>query len=165
MATEQHEDVLRSLLDAAVLRPSHAVFIQSYQHEVIEKSKRGELPLKRLASQTLAEASRSQYRSSERHLRALLAEACAQLPAFPETFARVLSVRSAGLVASFASARVVALHLSCVVLDAALQAAEGPAQAWLPELLAAQSRLLEATVDDASRSQQQARAALLKLLK
>ncbi|KAE9015717.1 hypothetical protein PR001_g13467 [Phytophthora rubi] len=165
MATEQHEDVLRSLLDAAVLRPSHAVFIQSYQHEVIEKSKRGELPLKRLASQTLAEASRSQYRSSERHLRALLAEACTQLPAFPETFARVLSVRSAGIVASFASARVVALRLSCVVLDAALQAAGGPAQAWLPELLAAQSRLLEATVDDAPRSQQQARAALLKLLK
>ncbi|KAG6613552.1 Translational activator GCN1 [Phytophthora cinnamomi] len=167
MATEQHEDVLRSLLDAAVLRPAHAVFIQSYQHEVIEKSKRGELPLKRLASQTLAEASRSQYRSSERHLRALLAEACAQLPAFPETFARVLGVRSAGLAASFASARVVALRLSCVVLDAALQGedAAAAAPAWLPELLAAQSRLLEATVADASRSQQQARAALLKLLK
>ncbi|EGZ23887.1 hypothetical protein PHYSODRAFT_485685 [Phytophthora sojae] len=165
MATEQHEDVLRSLLDAAVLRPSHETFIQSYQHEVIEKSKRGELPLKRLASQTLAEASRSQYRSSERHLRALLAEACAELPAFPETFARVLSVRATGFVASFASARVVALRLSCVVLGAALQATEGAAPAWLPELLAAQSRLLEATVDDAPRSQQQARAALLKLLK
>ncbi|KAG7381488.1 eIF-2-alpha kinase activator GCN1 [Phytophthora pseudosyringae] len=160
----EQEDVLRSLLDAAVLRPSHVAFIQSYQHEVLAKCTAGELPLKRLASRVLAEAYRSQYRSSEQHLRALLAEACAQLPAFPETFSRVLRAKTPALVASFAGARAVALRLSCVVLDAALAAGLEPAAAWLTELLAAQSRLLEAAANDSERGQRQARKAPLKLL-
>ncbi|KAF4319813.1 hypothetical protein JM18_003529 [Phytophthora kernoviae] len=64
----ESEDVLKGLLDAAVLHPSRLTFIQSYQHETLEKAKNGELSLKRLASQTLGEAYRSQYRSSEVHL-------------------------------------------------------------------------------------------------
>ncbi|ETN22669.1 hypothetical protein PPTG_02536 [Phytophthora nicotianae INRA-310] len=161
----EQEDVLRSLLDAAVLRPSHLVFIQSYQHEVVTKCKASELPLKRLASQILAETYRCQYRSSEQHLRALLAEACKELPKFPEIFSHVLRAKAPALVASFASARVIALRLSCVVLDAALIADSKPDAAWLNELLAAQSCLLEATIGDSERSQKQARKAPLKLLK
>ncbi|KAL4175881.1 hypothetical protein KRP22_000839 [Phytophthora ramorum] len=142
MAAAQ-EDVLRALLDAAVLRPSQLVFIQSYQHETIEKAKSGELSLKRLAGYTLAEAYRSQYRASERHLRALLAEACTELPSFPEIFTHVLRAKAPALVASFSGAHA----------------------AWLAELLATQSRLLEATTLDAERSQQQAISALQKMLK
>ncbi|EEY69168.1 translational activator GCN1, putative [Phytophthora infestans T30-4] len=160
----EQEDVLRSLLDTAVLRPSHLVFIQSYQHEVVTKCKAGELPLKRLASQVLAETYRCQYRSSERHLRALLSEACKELPTFPEIFSHVLRAKTSALVASFASARVIALRLSCVVLDAALSADTKADAAWLNELLSAQSRLLESTIGDKERSQKQARKALLKLL-
>jgi hypothetical protein len=156
----QQEDVLRALLDAAVLRPAQLVFIQSYQHEVLEKCKQGSLPLKRLASQCLAQAYRSQYRRSEVHVRALLAEACKELPDFPEIFSRVFKAKVPVLAASFAGARVIALRLACVVLDAADKDA-----AWLPQLLATLSRLLEATLLDAERSQQQARHALLKLLR
>ncbi|KAL4137260.1 hypothetical protein PRIC2_000782 [Phytophthora ramorum] len=164
MAAAQ-EDVLRALLDAAVLRPSQLVFIQSYQHETIEKAKSGELSLKRLAGYTLAEAYRSQYRASERHLRALLAEACTELPSFPEIFTHVLRAKAPALVASFSGARVIALRLSCVVLDAALSSETHADAAWLAELLATQSRLLEATTLDAERSQQQAISALQKMLK
>ncbi|KAI9997295.1 hypothetical protein PInf_000735 [Phytophthora infestans] len=134
----EQEDVLRSLLDTAVLRPSHLVFIQSYQHEVVTKCEAGELPLKRLASQVLAETYRCQYRSSEQHLRALLSEACKELPTFPEIFSHVLRAKTSALVASFASARVIALRLSCVVLDAALSADTKADAAWLNELLSAQ---------------------------
>ncbi|CAH0491585.1 unnamed protein product [Peronospora farinosa] len=161
----EQEDVLRSLLDAAVERPSHLVFIHSYQHEVLEKCKNGELPLKRVASQILAQCYRSQYRSSERHLRALLADICLQVPHFPEIFAHVLLVKCPGLVASFASARVIALRLSGVVLDAVLTIKTLPDATGLIELLTSQSRLLEATIDDSERCQQQARKAVLKLLK
>lgn len=159
----KQEDVLRSLLDAAVLHPSNVVFIQSYQHEVLDKCKAGELPLKRLASQVLAEAYHLQYRSSEQHLRALLVEACKQLPSFSENFTYVMCAKVPALIASFAGARVIALRLSCVVLDAALMAK--PDDVWLLELLSAQSRLLEATIGDSERTQQRARNALLKLLK
>ncbi|KAG2789271.1 hypothetical protein Pcac1_g1579 [Phytophthora cactorum] len=161
----EQEDVLRSLLDAVVLRPSHLVFIQSYQHEVVTKCKAGELPLKRLASRVLAETYRCQYRSSEQHLRALLAEACKELPNFPEIFSHVLRAKASALVASFASARVIALRLSCIVLDSALTTDAKPDAAWLNELLSAQSFLLEATIGDSERSQKQARKAPLKLLK
>ncbi|CAI5747427.1 unnamed protein product [Peronospora destructor] len=161
----EQEDVLRSLLDAAVGRPSHLVFIHSYQHEVLEKCKNGELPPKRVANQVLAQCYRLQYRSSEQHLRALLVDACLQMPNFPETFAHVLRAKCPGLVASFASARVIALRLSAVVLDAVLTIKTFPDAAWLVELLTSQSRLLEATIDDSERCQQQARTALLKLLK
>ncbi|RLN84986.1 hypothetical protein BBJ28_00003106, partial [Nothophytophthora sp. Chile5] len=140
------EDVLAELLAAA-------------------KAKSGELPLKRLASQTLAAAFSSQYRATEAHLRALLVAASAELPAFPETFARVLRAKVPGFVASFASARTIALRLSCAVADAVLKAPDAPAAAWLGELLAAQSRLLEATLTDPERVSSLARKAVQKLLK
>ncbi|KAL3667889.1 hypothetical protein V7S43_006770 [Phytophthora oleae] len=160
----EQEDVLRSLLDAAILQPSHLTFIQSYQHEVLHKCEAGELPLKRVASQVLAEAYRCQYRRSEAHLRALLVAACAQLPQFPEIFSRVLRAKTPALVASFSSARAIFLRLSSVVLDAAL-ADTGTDAVWIKELLAAQSRLLEATIESDKRSQDQAHKAPLKLLK
>ncbi|CAH0476404.1 unnamed protein product [Peronospora belbahrii] len=162
--TEQ-EDVLTSLLDAAVLRPSQLVFIQSYQHEVLDKCKIGELPLKRVASQILAQCYRLQYRSSEKHLRALLTELCTQVPTFPEVFTRILLVKCPAFVASFASARVIVLRLSCVVLDTVLSVKIPPTDAWFLELLMSQSRLLEATVNDSERYQQQACKAVLQLLK
>ncbi|KAG1685616.1 hypothetical protein DVH05_007823 [Phytophthora capsici] len=160
----EQEDVLRSLLDASILRPSHLTFIQSYQHEVLHKCEAGELPLKRVASQVLAEAYRCQYRSSEAHLRTLLVAACAQLPQFPDIFSRVLRAKTPALVASFSSARVISLRLSSVVLDAALAGTEADA-VWIKELLAAQSLLLEATIESDKRTQDHARKAPLKLLK
>ncbi|RLN63550.1 hypothetical protein BBP00_00004061 [Phytophthora kernoviae] len=161
----ESEDVLKGLLDAAVLHPSRLTFIQSYQHETLEKAKNGELSLKRLASQTLGEAYRSQYRSSEVHLRGLLVELCKELPAFPETFSRVLRVKAPGLVAAFGSARVIALRLSCVVLDAVLTADTEADTTWLRELLTAQSKLMEATLNDQERIQLQARKAVQKMIK
>ncbi|KAL7689426.1 putative armadillo-like helical, translational activator Gcn1, TOG domain-containing protein [Plasmopara halstedii] len=160
--TEQ-EDVLRSFLDAAVLHPGDLVFIQSYRREVIEKCKAGELPLNCLASQVLAEAYRLQHRRSEQHLRTLLNAICDQFPSFPDTFCQVLCAKKSALVASFAGARVIALRLSCVVLNAQLTVKADVL--WIRKLLAAQSHLLESTISDSKRIQQRAQNALLKLLK
>uniref|UniRef100_M4BR37 TOG domain-containing protein n=1 Tax=Hyaloperonospora arabidopsidis (strain Emoy2) TaxID=559515 RepID=M4BR37_HYAAE len=162
------EDVLTSLLDAIVRQPTHDVFIQSYRHEVLDKCQSGALPLKRLAFHVLAQCYRVQYRSSERHLKTLLIATCKDVAKFPEVFARVLHAVCPSLRASFDRARVLALRLSCVVLDAALQAEMSSLvleTTWFVNLLATQSRLLEATLDDSMRSQQQARKAVLRVLK
>ncbi|KAI9921758.1 hypothetical protein PsorP6_002282 [Peronosclerospora sorghi] len=161
----EQEDVLTSLLDAIVLHPSHSVFIQSYQQEVLGKCNSGELPLKRVASQVLNQCYRIQCRRSERHLRALIADVCVQVPRFAELFASVLPVKCPTLIASFASARIIALRLTCVVVDAALSAKTPSNAAWLVKLLASLSCLLEATSNDSERCQQQALKVVMQLLK
>ncbi|TDH65918.1 hypothetical protein CCR75_006513 [Bremia lactucae] len=161
----EQEDVLRSLLDTAVLHPTEVTSVHSFQLEVIETCKTGKLSLMRLASQIIAEVFRLQYRIAEQHLHALLAEATRNFPSFPEAFSHALCAKLPILFASFAGARVIVLRLSCVVLDEVLSINVNLDDLWLGNLLVAQSQLLESTIRESERNQQLARKALLKNLK
>ncbi|KAJ0409318.1 hypothetical protein ATCC90586_000555 [Pythium insidiosum] len=166
MADESHaESALRLWLDLAVLQPADHNSIHSLQNDVLESLRSGELPLKRAINQTLAAAWRCQERATESHLRALVAAAAADdvlQRSFPAAFSAVLAARARALAQSFASARLVALRLSCALLAAA---APEPSAPWVAELAATQGALLEAMLGDTPRVQAAARKALLRVLR
>lgn len=126
----------------------------------------GALPLKRVAKQALLAVFRSQYRATEAHLRVFVTEA-AGVAGFPEAFAAVLAANLSTVTQSFGSARLIALRMSCTILDFVQKAlAEGEAQpAWLAGLLTSQSLLLESMLNDSERLQTIARTAVERLIR
>lgn len=160
------EDALRELLDACLLQPAQHALVQVLQDEAVEKARNGELPLKRVINQTLAAAFQSQSRATDAHLRAFVRALAAQ-PGFPDAFAAVLTTRAKTAAKLLGSARLAAIRLASAVVDVALSeatAADAP-PAWLADVLAALSALLEATLADAPRVQTLAQKAVRTLAK
>ncbi|TYZ62730.1 hypothetical protein PybrP1_001423 [[Pythium] brassicae (nom. inval.)] len=160
------EDALRELLEVCLLQPAQHALVQVLQDEAVEKVRSGELPLKRVINQTLAAAFQSQSRATDAHLRTFV-RALAALPSAPDAFAAVLAVRAKTAAKLLGSARLAAVRLASAVVDVALAALEatGDAPAWLKDVLAALSVLLEATLADAPRVQALAQKAVLTLAK
>lgn len=119
-----------------------------------------------MINQTLAAAFQSQSRATDAHLRAFVRALAAQ-PGFPDAFAAVLTTRAKTAAKLLGSARLAAIRLASAVVDVALSeatAADAP-PAWLADVLAALSALLEATLADAPRVQTLAQKAVRTLAK
>lgn len=124
------------------------------------------MPLKRVAKQTLLAVFRSQYRATETHLRAFFTEA-AGVTGFPEAFASVLAANLSTVTQSFGSARLIALRMSCTIVDVVQKAltTDETQPAWLAGLLTSQSLLLESMLNDSERLQTIARSSVERLLR
>ncbi|DBA03620.1 TPA: hypothetical protein N0F65_006799 [Lagenidium giganteum] len=107
-------------------------------------------------------------RVSERRLRQFVARAAKDVGApFHEAFAAILSSKCKAFTRSFGAARLLVLRFSTSLMTAALEAQEDAAAvpAWVSDVAAAQSVLLEAMLGDAARAQAAARAEMERVLK